>query len=109
MFKFRAFGIPVAVEGWFWLATVFLGGGLQAHSPEAWAGVAVWTAVVLVSILVHELGHALVGRRFGASPSIRLHAFGGVTFLPGPHLTRAQNTFVSAAGPLAGLLLGIST
>jgi len=109
MFKFRVLGVPVGVEAWFWLATLLLGGGLQAHSPEDWEEVAVWTGVVFVSILVHELGHALVGRHFGASPSIRLHGFGGVTFLPGPRLSRSQNTLVSAAGPLAGLLLGLVT
>src|SRR5258707_350591 len=108
MLKFKVLGVPVAVTGWFWLATVFLGGGTRAHSPEDWEGVAVWTLVGFVSILLHDLGHALVGRLFGASPAIQLHGFGGVTFLPGPHLSRGQNTLVSAAGPIVGLLFGLS-
>lgn len=108
MLKFRAFGVPVAIEGWFWLSTVLLGGGISAHTPEQWQRVAVWVVVVFISVLLHELGHALVGRQFGASPFIRLHGFGGVTFLPGPHLTRRQNILVSGAGPAAGLILGLA-
>jgi stage IV sporulation protein FB len=107
MLKFSLFRVPVAVDGWFWLATALLGGGATAHSPGEWTRVLVWIGVVFVSILIHELGHAMAGRHFGASPFIRLHGFGGVTFLPGVRLTRPQSTGVSAAGPAAGLLLGL--
>jgi Zn-dependent protease len=107
MLNFKLLRIPVTVEWWFWLAAVLLGGGLGAKDPDDWMRVAVWTAVVLVSILVHEFGHALAGRRFGASPSIRLHGFGGVTFLPGARFSRRENLLVSAAGPAAGLALGL--
>jgi Zn-dependent protease len=107
MLKFSMFGVPIAIQGWFWLATVLLGGGAYAHTPDAWMLVGVWTLVVLVSILTHELGHAFAGRRFGASPFIRLHGFGGVTFLPGARFTRGQSMLVSAAGPAAGLGLGL--
>ena len=55
--------------------------------------------------MVHELGHALVGRHFGAFPSIGLHGMGGVTHLPGATFTRLQHIAVIAAGPLAGLAL----
>jgi Zn-dependent protease len=107
MLKFALFGIPVRVDGWFWLSTILLGGGAFAHGPEQWTAVGLWTGVVLVSVLVHEFGHALVGRQFGATPFVRLHGFGGVTFLPGARMTRPQNILVSAAGPGAGLLLGL--
>lgn len=107
MLRFPLGPIPVQVDWWFWLAAVLLGGGAQAHDPEDWARVAVWVAVVFVSILVHELGHALAGRKFGAGALIRLHGFGGVTLLPGARFNRAQNLLVSAAGPAAGLALGV--
>jgi stage IV sporulation protein FB len=106
MLKFKLFGIPVSVDWWFWLVVVLIGGGATAQTSQAWAAVAVWTAVVFVSIIIHELGHAAAGIRYGAFPSIRLHGFGGVTFLPGAHFSRIQNIIVSAAGPLAGLSLG---
>jgi len=62
--------------------------------------------MVLVSILVHELGHAIVGRRMGLRPlGILLHGFGGLC-----RYDRAprglQGALVSVAGPAAGLLLG---
>jgi Zn-dependent protease len=106
MFKFSLAGITIAVEWWFWLVVVLIGGAASASSPHDWAAVGVWTAVVFVSIVVHELGHAIAGRRYGAAPFIRLHGFGGVTFLPGAHFSRIQNIVVSAAGPAAGLSLG---
>lgn len=108
MIRFALFGIPVAVDWWFWLIAVLLGGGLTARGPEDWSVVAVWVAVVFISIIVHELGHAVVGRRFGANPAIALHSFGGSTFLPGVEFSRKQSILVSAAGPAAGFLLGLA-
>ena len=107
MLKFSLFRIPIGVEWWFWIVTALLGDAASAHDPQDWALVLVWVAVVFISITVHELGHALVGQKYGASPYIRLHGFGGVTVLPGGHFTRKQHILVSAAGPAAGLALGV--
>ena len=106
MFQFRVLGIAVVVEWWFWLSGVLLGGGMNAHNSRAWSEVAVWCGVMFVSVLVHELGHALAGRHFGAQPAIKLHGFGGLTVLPGAMFSRGQSILVSGAGPMAGLLLG---
>ena len=67
----------------------------------------VWIFVVFVSVLAHELGHAIVGRLYGGKPEIRLEAFGGVTYSqlrqrPSP----GKQFILSLAGPVAGLLLG---
>lgn len=107
MIKFSLFRIPILVEGWFWLTCVLLGGGFAAQTPEAWIRVAVWALVVFVSVIVHELGHALSGKYFGADPAIKLHGFGGSTFLPAGGFSRVQNILVTAAGPGAGFLLGL--
>jgi stage IV sporulation protein FB len=106
MQKFSILGVPVGVEWWFWLTTAILGPGSTSRNPDL-ARLGAWIAVVFVSILVHELGHAFAGRHFGATPFIRLHGFGGVTFLPGASFTRVQNILISAAGPAAGLFLGV--
>lgn len=58
--------------------------------------------VIFVSILVHELGHAFAGRRYGARPEILLHGFGGLCYLPEGDFSRKQNILVSLAGPAAG-------
>ena len=107
MFRFALFGIPILVDWWFWLSCVLLGGGAYAKNPNDWMRVALWTAVVFVSIIIHELGHALAGRRFGIRPVIKLHGLGGVTYLPGQNLTRARSVAVTAAGPLASVALGL--
>ncbi|HEX8823063.1 MAG TPA: site-2 protease family protein, partial [Archangium sp.] len=68
-----------------------------------------WMVIVFVSALVHELGHALAGRMFGYQPSIALEWLGGhtQTNAPGP-IPWHKMVVVTAAGPLAGLLLGLS-
>lgn len=100
------FGFPIGVEFWFWITCILLGGGLRAQGMADAIGLAIWTIVVFFSILIHELGHATVGRRYGAHPEIRLHAFGGVAMMHGQQFTRAQDLQVTAAGPAASLALG---
>lgn len=107
MFRFSLFGFPVAVEPWFWLTCVLLGGGITARQPEDWMEVTAWTVVVFVSILVHELGHALAARRYRVDPIIKLHAFGGATYLPEARFSRIESIIVSAAGPIASIALGV--
>lgn len=70
---------------------------------------AVFVFAVTFSILWHEFGHAFAFQRFNCGPSdIVLHGFGGHTLNPfGGRLPRGQAMFVSAAGPLAGLALGL--
>ncbi len=106
MLHFNIFGFPVQIHWLFWVTCVILGGGFGARSSMDWMQIAVWTAVVFVSIMVHELGHALVGRRLDAKPSILLHGLGGLTILPGLKARRDQSIMLSLAGPGAGFLLG---
>ena len=97
--RFRVGPFPVTVEPTFWLLT------LVAFRAD-WTAVA-WAAVSFVSVLVHELGHAITARRYGSEQvSIRLYGLGGLTFHD--HLPRRrQRIFVSLAGPGAGFLLGL--
>jgi stage IV sporulation protein FB len=96
---FRLNRVPVSVEPWFWLTTVLLAGGIQGPF------LAVWVLVVFVSVLAHEMGHALASRRFGATPRIRLYSLGGLAYRDRP-LPRWRSVAVSLAGPGAGFLLG---
>ncbi len=104
MLRFSLFHFPVRVHWTFGLIAFLLGGGLYATSPEHLPTVLTAVTVIFLSILVHELGHAFAGRRFGAHPSILLHSMGGLCYLPGARLTRRQNIAVSLAGPGAGFM-----
>ncbi|MEM9194705.1 MAG: site-2 protease family protein [Myxococcota bacterium] len=99
LYLFSIGDIPVRVSMWYGLLLLFWfrGGDLQSNM--------IWAAVVTISILVHELGHALVARYYRLRPQILLHGLGGLC----AH-ERADrdlhDVFIVAAGPAAGLVLG---
>lgn len=107
MWRFQFMGFPVTVHWWFWLTMFLLGGGINLQRADQLLVPLLFMVAAFISIMVHELGHALAGRKYGAVPSIHLHGFGGVTSLPGSYFSRNQSMFVSFAGPLASLLLGL--
>jgi len=105
--KFSLFGIPVRIQPMFWLVAIMLGAPSGA-SPRALAAMAGWIVLLLVSILVHELGHAFAMRAYGRSPRIELWGLGGLTHWgEGPGVSHAKNIVVSLAGPFAGIVLGV--
>ena len=61
MIRFNLFGIPVQVQPWFWLTLVLIGGGVGANTADELLLLALFVVAGFVSILVHELGHALAG------------------------------------------------
>lgn len=100
--RFRLFGFPIRVHPWFWILIVLFNLDLLLHKPEY---LILWAAVVFVSILIHELGHALAFRRFGADAHIVLHWLGGLA-IPGHVVSgRWRRIVVSLAGPFAGFVL----
>jgi Zn-dependent protease len=95
---FALFGIPVRVEPTFLLLMLWLGFGGDAQF------MVVMAVTVFVGVLVHELGHALAYRAYGARPSIVLWGLGGLTYGPA-NLSPGRHVLVSLAGPLAGVAL----
>ncbi len=77
--------------------------GFNPYRPSV-AGVLWWIGIAFVSILVHELGHAVAFRIYGIDPAITLHGMGGLTSGSG-ELTPRRHIIVSLAGPLSALLL----
>lgn len=98
---FKLGGVPVQIQGRFFLMALLF--GLNYRDP---ATLAVWVAVVLVSVVVHEMGHALMGMVFGYRPAVVLHGMGGhTTFGEGRWTeTTFRSIAISFAGPLAGFL-----
>jgi Zn-dependent protease len=106
------FGFRIGVDrSWFlvlFLMIFWLSGAFRnaLHSSD---GVAYLTTVVTVlilfaSLIVHELGHALVARREGIEVRrIDLFLFGGLTQMSRDASTPGEDFRIAAAGPLATL------
>jgi Zn-dependent protease len=127
MFRFRLGPIPVEVHASHLLIAAAFGFfGLSGENPATWPGralastdplvhleavaavVLLWVAIVFVSVLVHELGHALVSLAFHYQPSIQLVGLGGLTKpnAPGP-IPWQRDVLLTLAGPLLGAGFGL--
>lgn len=111
--NFSVAGFPVRVHPLFWVIALLLGSGSNNLLM-----IPVWVVIVFVSVLIHELGHALAFRRYGQDSHILLHFSGGLTIpqstpwgggYANVGLTPNQHIFVSLAGPFAGFLLAALT
>ena len=96
---FRLLGFPVRVPPLFWLVSFLL--GMRADEPTQ---MLIWVAVVFVSILVHELGHALLQRHYGGHPRITLYSFGGLASCNDCDRSPKAQLAILFAGPMAGFL-----
>jgi Zn-dependent protease len=119
---FNLLGIRVRITPLFWVAAVLLGystaRSLTEHTNGEFSvglGLLIWTAAVLLSILVHEFGHALAFRYYGVEADVVLYHFGGLaiprrsmTFGRQPWQDPKKQIVISIAGPVAQLLLGLA-
>jgi Zn-dependent protease len=107
MIRFSIFRIPVEVQPFFWVTLVIIGGALRADSSAEIFRILLFVIAGFVSILIHELGHALSARAYGAHSRITLQAFGGYAAFTGVRLNRRQSFLVTAAGPAIQIVLGL--
>ena len=98
--KFRLLGVPVRIHPFFWAVAAIMG-WRENNLPV----VLLWVLCVLVSILVHEYGHALMSRAFGYTASIVLWGMGGLCYSQGEKQSPRERLAVVLAGPGAGFLL----
>ncbi len=104
--SWRMFGIGVRIHPMFWLMACLMGANLLNHPSGQGIGLLfLWVGCLFVSILVHEFGHILMGRLFGAHGHIVLYGFGGLAIGSASLANRWQRIAVSFAGPLAGFIL----
>ncbi|MEL6105049.1 MAG: site-2 protease family protein [Planctomycetota bacterium] len=119
--RFMVMGFPVRISWTFWLGAIVFGyyfctgfaglAGNPAVEQGSTLGIGplllVWAFCLLVSILIHELGHALAFRYYGLHASIVLYHFGGLaiptgSLSPGRSISRIgerEQLIISFAGP----------
>ena len=109
MIRFSIFGIPVEVQPFFWVMTALLGGAISARTPETILAMVLFMIAAFISILVHELGHAITGLKLGGGAArIELVAFGGLAYSMGGRFDRSGNFWRIFAGPGAGFIFLLS-
>ncbi len=110
----RLVGVPIYLTlSWLVLAVLVVGGFGRLAAGQgrsgtftALLGVTV-VASLLLSVLLHELAHALVARRFGVGVrGITLQLLGGFTELDREAPAPAPEAAIALAGPAVSLLLG---
>jgi stage IV sporulation protein FB len=103
----RPFGIPVRVH-WSFFGLVagllaygwYLGGGAGA------LGAAVGSVFLCVSVVLHELGHALAARRYDIpTADITLYPFGGIARIERIPEDPNEETVIALAGPAVNFVL----
>ena len=93
------------------LAWGVAGGAVPGQVPGtpvwlAWIVGVIAAALLIASLVAHELGHALLARRRGVPvEGIRLWLFGGVAQMNGDQMTGRTEMLVAAVGPAVTLLL----
>ena len=99
----KVLGIPTKIDPSFFVLSLFLAASRGSNLTLLLE----WLVVVFISVLFHELGHALVARRFGLSPQITLYSMGGLTsWSDDKEIAPPKHLAISLAGPAAGFLLG---
>lgn len=79
-------------------------GGLRYVAGLAFA------VLLTLSLLLHELSHALMARRYGiAANSITLHFIGGVTAIETEPRTPKEELTISGIGPVTSLAIGLAS
>ncbi len=102
----RIAGIAVNLHWSVVVIALILGAGLAG--PLGWVVASAGIVLFLGSILVHELSHALVARRFSVgTQSIELWALGGLARLDREAPTPKAEGWIAVAGPIASLVVAI--
>ena len=115
----RIFGISIDLDySWFlvfglltWLLAVsYYPSELKGGSVAEYWFLGAFTAVMFfVSVLLHELGHSVVAKRYGIQvPRITLFIFGGVSEIAAESPNPQVEFWIAAAGPIVSFVLGLT-
>lgn len=115
----RVAGVPVLLSSSWWLGAAVI---VLLYTPlvgRMLLGASVWTSALIaavftvllaVSVLLHELGHCLVALRFGLPVRrVRLFLLGGMSEISRTPSKPSEEGLVAAAGPAVSILLAVVT
>jgi Zn-dependent protease len=112
------FGVPITFDFSWFLVVIFLAWILaEGYFPKEYKGwdtfhywlVSIVTSIFFfVSVLIHEFAHSIVAKKFNYNvKGIKLFIFGGVSEITTEPKSPKEEFWISAAGPIASILLGI--
>ena len=116
---FKLAGFQVGID-WSWLLLAVLiswtlaTGVFPSNYPDLspgiyWSMGVIAAAGLFASIVLHELAHSLVARRYGLPiGGITLFIFGGVAQMEGEPDRPAAEFWVAIAGPIASFVIGLA-
>jgi Zn-dependent protease/CBS domain-containing protein len=102
----RIFGVPIRLHFTFLLLLIFLL-FIGIGEKQSGATTALYILALFASVLLHEVGHALVARWYGIrTREIVMYPIGGVSHLESQPKGR-EELLISIAGPLVNLLIAV--
>ncbi len=115
---FKLFGFEIKVDvSWLILAALITWSLATGLFPEYYKGLstssywwmgAAGAAGLFISIILHELAHSLVARRYGVSmKGITLFIFGGVAEMENDPANPRTEFFMAVVGPLSSVAIGL--
>jgi Zn-dependent protease/CBS domain-containing protein len=116
----RIFGVAVYIDPSlliiFGLITLSLGWGVFPRWHPEWGAPLTWLVALsaailfLVSVLAHEMAHALVGRRHGIEVRrITLFLFGGMAHMENEPPTPKSELWMAIVGPITSIAIGVGS
>lgn len=94
------FGVDISLSAGFLFVV-----GLNVIIAGPYVGL-IFALALLISLIIHEMGHALVAKRYKLEPSILLHGFGGLCFHRTAQ-TDGQDALIVVMGPITQILAGL--
>jgi Zn-dependent protease len=93
--------IPISIHPFFWIFAFLLGFFIS----QSLIGTFIWVGIIFISVLFHEMGHALTSIIFKQKPKIQLVALGGMTSYEGKNLNYLKQFLIVLNGPVFGIIL----